>query len=448
MTGNRQSSRRQPSRRQVLAAGMAALAAPALRASAAAGEVDVVVVGAGAAGLAAAHQLKADGKSVIVVEARERIGGRVYTDASLGLPFDAGASYIHWAERNPWLAVARELNARLEQDAGGGAPADVFAHGTPIAADERSRRRSAFAILSGALENRDKAAPDGSFADLTAETPSLQAAAGALTRLSLGEDPERVSLADYDQLWAGDDYLLPDGYGTLVARYGADVAVRLATPVDAVRWDGPGVMVETPRGSIAAAAAIVTVPVGVLAAEAIRFTPPLPVAMLEAIHGLGMGALTKIALRLDGAKLGYPSSTDLFEVGEPRNPINIELWPFGRDLAIVYAGGDGARAWCEAGEGEAVAAALDLLAGIVGGEARRHFIAGRLAGWWADPYARGSYSVARPGHLAARAALAVPVAGKIWFAGEATAGGGAMTAGGAMLEGRRAARAAARAKPG
>jgi monoamine oxidase len=410
-------------RRHILAGAVAALTTPAWRGAAAMNEVDVAVVGAGAAGLAAAHELAAGGKSVVVVEARDRIGGRIHTDTALGLPFDAGASYIHWAEHNPWLAIARDRNVRLEQDAGGGAAPNLFA------------------ILSGALDHYDRAAPDQSFADFTADKPSLRAAAGALTRLSLGEDPERVSMADYEQLWAGDDYLLPDGFGTLAARYGADVPVRLSTPVEAIRWDGPGVAIETPRGSLAAAAAIVTVPVGVLAADAIRFTPPLPAPTQEAIHGLGMGALTKIALRLNGAGLGYLEATDLFEVGDAANPMNIELWPFDRDLAILYAGGDGARALCALGNDGAVAEALDLLAGIVGGEARRHFIAGRLAGWWLDPYARGSYSVARPGHLAARAALAVPLADKIWFAGEATAGGGAMTAGGALLEGRRAARA-------
>jgi len=436
-------------RRTLVAAGAAFMAAPAYRRSWAADDPssDVVVIGAGAAGLAAAVQLQALGKRVTVIEARDRIGGRVHTDTSLGLPFDAGAVYIHWAERNPWLDIARRFDVALQEDPGGG-PAIPFDNGRPLDEGERRRRRAGFSLVSRALANRDRSGPDRSFADLLAMEPDSRGASSPLTFLALGEDPQRVSVADYDQLWSGDDYVMPDGFGTLVARFGADVPVELSTPAQVIRWDGPGVVVETGRGEIRARTAIVTVPVGILASGAIRFAPALPSTTLEAIDGLGMGALTKVALRFNGERFGYPDTTDLFEIGDPGNPLNIELWPFGRDLAILHLGGDGARRLCELGNDDAVAAALDTLVKIVGGDARKHVRGGKLAGWWADPYSRGSYSVARPGRHPARQALAMPVGERLWFAGEATAGGGAMTAGGAFLEGQRAALAIASRRAG
>jgi monoamine oxidase len=229
-----------------------------------------------------------------------------------------------------------------------------------------------------------------------------------------------------------------------VARYGAEIPVRLETPVTAIRWDGPGVAVETPAGTINAGAAIVTAPIGVLKAGHIRFTPGLPERIEGALDGLGMGAYTKIALRLDRARVGQLEATDYFEVLDGVGATSFEFWPFGRDLALAILGGDHARRLCEAGERAAVDFVTERLAAMVGERIRGAVLGGRLAGWWTDPHACGSYSVVRPGHLEARTILREPIANRIWFAGEATAGGGAMTVGGATLDGRRAAEEVAR----
>ena len=410
----------------------------------AAAEVDVAIVGAGAAGLAAAKELRKAGRSFVVLEARSRIGGRAYTDDTLGVPFDAGAQYIHWAERNPWKKIADELKVPLEEDASGGIPV-VFANGVRMPDDERARRRSAFSRIWQALEAGVSA--DRSFADaVKGASPEIVGAAGGITQFALGEDPERVSIADYDQLWAGDDYLVPGGYGALVARWGADVPVRLSTPVSAIRWGGRGVVLETAAGSLTAGAAIVTVPIGVLKAGGIRFAPELPAPLQDALDGLGMGAYTKLALKIDRARVEPLEATDYIELVDG-SAVSFEFWPFGRDLCLVMLGGDHARKLCEAGEGAAIDFATERLAGMVGGHIRQAIAGGRLAAWWTDPYARGSYSVARPGRVAARQALRQPVGGKVFLAGEASAGGGAMTVGGATLEGQRVARAVLDAHP-
>ncbi|WP_375457821.1 flavin monoamine oxidase family protein [uncultured Enterovirga sp.] len=427
------------SRRAVLAGPALSVLAPALAGRAAAGtDVDVVVIGGGAAGLAAAKHLLSLGRSVIVLEARDRLGGRVHTDLRLGQPFEAGARYIHWAERNPWRRLAAELGLETRGDESG-SPGGfaVLDEGRPLSADERSSRRQAFTRLNDVLE-RGITGPDRSIAEIAgpADTDARGAAAG-LTLLSLGEEPERVSGADYGQLWSGDDLEVPGGYGTLLLRYGAGLPVRLNEPARLIDWSGPGVSVATPSGTVRARSAIVTVSVGMLRSGSLRFRPALPGTTLTALDGLGMGAYTKIALRL-----AQPAAGDLPEVldlGGGSGLINFDVRAGGPDLVVAHLGGDAARRLCEAGEREAVAHASERLGVVYGAEMARGVTGGVLAGWWADPFAQGSYSIARPGGAGARLALRQPIGERLWLAGEASAAGGAMTAGGATLEGFRAA---------
>lgn len=429
--------------RRTLLAGAAAfgVARPAW----ASAEVDVAVVGAGAAGLAAAAELRKAGRSVVVLEARDRMGGRAHTDTSLGIPFDAGALYIHWGERNPWKRIADELKVPLEEDGFGDVPL-VFRNGVRLSDAERQRRRGGFGRVWAAIE---QTTGDRSFTEAVRNaTPEVLDAAAGMTLFSLGEDPQRVSVADYQELWSGDDYLIPSGYGALVARTGEGLPVRLDTPVTAIRWDGPTVALETPRGTLTANAVVLTVPVGVLQAGGIRFTPELPAETRDALSGLGMGAYTKIALRIDRRRIDPLESTSYIELGERGAATSYDFWPFNRDLMIALLGGDHGRAICELGEREAVAYATDRLVAMVGGHARAAVTGGRLSAWWTDPWSRGSYSIARPGRASAREALRQPVGGRIHIAGEATAGGGAMTVGGATLEGIRAAKAIIRGKSG
>lgn len=402
-----------------------------------AAEVDAVAVGAGAAGLAAARGLLAAGRSVAVLEARERIGGRMHTERRLGSRFDAGAQYIHWADRNPWRRIASELGIRTEEETGWAA-LRVFSGGVELADVDRARRRRAYGELDGLVAAAIR--PDRSVADAVRDVglDVVEAATGS-TRLVLGEEPERVSAADYSAQWSGDDLLVPDGYGALAERFGQGLPVRLGTPVRRIRWDGPGVAVETGSGTIRARAAIVTVSIGVLQSGAITFAPALPDATGAAIHGLAMGAYTKIALRIDGAMIDHAAVRDAIDLESAAATTMFDPWPFGRDLVLAYTGGDFARDLCRAGEAAAIAHATERLAAITEPRVASAVTGGALADWWTDPYSRGSYSIAKPGRFDARDALKQPVGGRIWFAGEASAGGGAMTAGGAFLEGERAA---------
>jgi hypothetical protein len=178
---------------------------------------------------------------------------------------------------------------------------------------------------------------DASFAQAAAqEGPEVAAAMAGLARLNLGEEPEYVSCADYDQLWSGGDLVPGGGYGMLVQRFGAEIPVRLGTAVTRVDWSGPGVVLETAVGRVAARAALVTVPVGVIQAESIRFVPSLPAESLAGFDGLRMGAYTKIALRIDRAKLGGTALGDTIDLGGGRDLISFEVFPSGRDVVLAY----------------------------------------------------------------------------------------------------------------
>jgi len=424
-----------------LAAGLAGAPAPAVAA-----EPDVVVIGAGAAGIAAARQLQAAGRTTLVLEARNRLGGRTFTDRSLGPAYDAGAMFIHWAERNPWTEIARELGVQTPNESWGGG-FQLFQNGKPMPAGDRARRRGAFGEIDRRLETADLHERDLSVADLLSDLgPDMAPVAASGMLLSIGEEPARISARDYQRLWSGEDYVVPSGYGDLVARYGAGLDIRLGQPVTAIDWSGPRVAVTTPAGTVRARACIVTVPVGVLQSGAIRFTPVLPARTRDALAGLGMGALTKIALKVDGDRFGIAPGTTYFEAGTGSRLISFELFPDDRDLVIGYCGGDFARDLSHAGTDAAREQVVDLLAGMIGAGFRKAAGAVSFPAWWTDPFSHGSYSVCLPGHAAARERLAEPIGGKLWLAGEATAGGGAMTAGGATLAGRTAAAAVARLK--
>ena len=433
-------------RRRVLAsAGALAVASPAIAQTGAAHDADVVVIGAGAAGLCAARELQKLGRSFVLVEARDRVGGRVFTDTSLGQPFDAGAVYVHWAERNPWREIAGRVGASLVN--ADSIPGDFQLFENGRRAQRRGRR--GFQIINEKFDEHSRV-PDVSLTERVRDEgdDALRAVYG-MARMSLGEEAERVSSRDYARLWSGDDLVAPAGYGTLVADYAKGLPVSLSTRVTAIDWSGQGVVVTTDRGALRARSAIVTLPVGVLKAGSIRFTPALPDATQAGLDGLGMGALTKIAMRFEGDRFGLTPGTDLWDLVSDRATFDFECWPFDRNLVVAIFGGDHARDVVALGETGAVSLALERLKAIVGAGAEKAFRGGRLAAWSTDPFSLGCYSHALPGHADARAKLAAPVGERLFFAGEATGGenfGGAMTAGGASLAGIDAARKAARLK--
>lgn len=412
---------------------LAGLGGTALAAPAHGGEPEVVVIGAGAAGLAAAATLQAAGRRVVVLEAMDRIGGRAFTDTrTFGVPFDVGCAWLHAADRNPWTAYARahgfDLRPHeydLEQVWLGPRPADAAVV------------NAAEAAMSEAIS----AAPSDVAASLVADvsTPVGEAAGDYLGALDMAVDLDELSTFDYA---AAEDLspnlLCAEGFGAIVAHRGRGLPVRLSTPVRAVRWDGPGVTVVTDRGDLRARAAVVTVSTGVLAGGGLRFTPDLPLAHQQAIADLPMGMLAKIPLLMN-RRLGPGPFIDLLLARRGRRDLYVLCHPFDSDLMIGFVGGDLGWELSAAGEAAAVDFAVQGLVEMFGSAARGAVVRGGLTPWASNPWTRGAYAAASPGRFAARAALAEPVGDRLFFAGEALAGGLIQTCGGAWLSGRAAA---------
>ncbi|KQY75574.1 hypothetical protein ASD25_12035 [Brevundimonas sp. Root1423] len=400
------------------------------------GDPDVVVVGAGSAGIAAALTARADGLSVVVLEAAARIGGRAFTDtATFGTPFDVGCAWLHKADDNPYTGYARDNGFTLqahEYDL-----ERVWLGPEPSPAHLVNEAEHA---MSEAITAAPEDVAAASIVDLS--SPVSEAAGDYLGALDMAVDLDELSTFDYanaDEL--APNFLCAQGYGSIVAHRGRDLPVRLNTPVRGIRWDGPGALVETDAGSLRTRAVIVTASTGVLASGAIRFTPDLPIPTQDAIADIPMGMLAKIPLQIRNQRFGLEPFTDVLLARRGRRDLYFLSFPFTSDLMVGFVGGDLGWELSAAGEAAAVDFATQGLVEMFGSDAARAVVKGALTPWASNPWTRGAYAAASPGRYGAREALARPVGDRIFFAGEAVAGGLIQTCGGAYRSGEAAARA-------
>jgi monoamine oxidase len=395
-------------------------------------DYDVVIIGAGVAGLAAARRLQAQGRRFLVLEARDRIGGRTLTEAFMGVPVDRGAHWLHSAEINPLVPLARAQGLTLTastRDEGRlfDAPG-VFAAGAEGAvarsdrALERNFRRRANTLSTDSMQSL--AGGDG-------------ALAAQLISFAIGEEPDRIAASDVAML-AGDgtDMAIAGGMGGFIRRIGADVPVRLQTRVERIDWSAPGgVTVSGPFGSVRARACLVTVPPAALAADGgIRFSPELPAAKQAAMTQLPMGVFSKVALRLDAPMPELPLySIDAARLA--RGDLHALHHAPGSSVATLMLGGNAARAVIAAGDAAAISEARAVLAAVAGSAAVARVQGGLFSEWLSDPFARGSYAHVTPGSGDPRGEFARPVADRLFFAGDTVGGDLSMTVGGAWRSG-------------
>ena len=398
-----------------------------------------MVVGAGAAGLAAARRLRAEGIAVTLIEAGSRIGGRAWTGQIGGEPFDHGASWLHDAERNPLVGLASNDDHLINSDAARQEMMTV--NGRPATSGELEAYEAAWdrldTVVAPALAGPDvslAAAMAPMQADPWAELIALWEGA-----IIAAADAADLGVQDWRRNRLGGSNLVPaQGVGAYLAKHLATEA-ELNTAARRVAWSGPGVRIETPCGTIAAGAAVITVSTGVLAAGGLRFDPPLPGAVQASIHALPMGLLSKVAFpRLGDERLELADST---LVADRDGRMTFIAWPQGRRYLAGFFGGS--LAWSVADDARAAEAlARDELRRALGDDvARRVGPAAAVTNWGRDPLFAGSYAYAGPGDADARGALAAAFPGeRIVFAGEATRTDGlAGTVGGAYLSGVAAA---------
>ncbi|MGY3236825.1 monoamine oxidase [Bradyrhizobium sp. USDA 4472] len=398
--------------------------------------VDVAIIGAGAAGLGAAHALEGSGLSVIVLEARNRLGGRAWTvQASPEVTFDVGCGWLHSADRNSFVAIARKLGFELNKDL---PPWRERAYGNAFPQELRDdfmRAMDAFyeRLWQSAQKGKDEPA-SRSLEPGNRWNPMID----AISTYINGCELEDMSTLDWDAYEDSElNWRVRRGYGALIAAYGAPGPVALNCNVALIDHSGKHVRLETSLGRLTADKVIVTVPTNLIAEEAIRFSPPLP-AKVDAAAGLPLGLDDKVTLALDGAE-AFPKEGNLRGATMRTGMGTYHIRPFGQPCIEGFFGGSFARQLEDAGEGAIAAHSIDEIAGFLGNEIRSKLKPLYESRWGHDPFARGSYSHALPGRAGDRAVLAAPVDGRLFFAGEATSPNFFTTAHGARDSGERAA---------
>jgi monoamine oxidase len=435
------------SRRDFLSASAALTLAPLLGARALAAplprEADIVVIGAGAAGIAAARRVMAANRKVIVIEASGQIGGRCATDAtSFDVPFDRGARWLHTPDTNVLIKLARTAGIDV-------APA-------PPSQKLRIGRRNAragetedlLATLVRANRAIDDAARKGDISCAAALPKDLGDWAGTidfvLGAYATGKDLK--DLSTLDQFRAQDraiDVGTRQGLGTLMGKLGESVPVALSTPATRVSWSGRDISVETPSGRIAARAAIVTVSSNVLVSGAIKFTPELPKRQLDAAAKLSLGSYDRIALQLAGNPLGLGRDELMIEQSTDTRTGALFANIGGSSLCTVDVAGSFGRDLAAQGEAAMTAFAVEWLAKLFGSDIKGAVKRSAATRWNASPFVLGAMSGAAPGGQGSRRVLTEPM-GNLFVAGEATHETLWGTVDGAWESGERAADAALR----
>jgi monoamine oxidase len=401
--------------------------------------VDIAIIGAGAAGLGAAHALENSGLSVVALEARDRIGGRAWTiQPAPGITFDLGCGWLHSADKNSFVAVAKQLNFEIDKTRPPWRE-QSFDKGFPL-----PERQDFIAALDAFYERAEEAAQRGG--DDTAShylepgnrwNPMIH----AISTYVNGCELDQVSIRDmaaYED--TGINWRVRRGYGTLMAAWGAPCPLALNTEVTLIDHSGARLRIETSRGRLAADKVIVTVPTNLIADEAIRFHPALP-EKVEAARGLPLGVDDKVMLALDEPD-SLPKDGNLRGATMRTAMASFHLRPFGQPCIEGFFGGSFARELEDAGDGAFGAESIEQIVKLLGSDFRRRLKPLVESRWARDPFARGAYSHALPGHSGDRAILAAPVDGRLFFAGEATSPNFFSTAHGAKDSGERAAREA------
>jgi len=391
---------------------------------------DVIVIGAGAAGLSATAELISKGKSVICIEAMNRIGGRCYTDNSIfGVPYDMGAHWLHGYSENQIAEYGKKhkdvFNIWRDPDES----YLVYDGNKKLVWPEDAGLWNLYDKIKSIKNNNGK--KDVPLIDLLPEDVKNDEWFGTVQKIVCTRDFDNQSPYDDNVNWKDpgeEDGFCKQGYGTLLAHYRKDVPVKLNTIVNEIKWDGKDVKVETNNGTITAKACVVTVSTGVLNAGKIKFTPDLPKKKYEAFEGISMSPYQRVAIQFkeDFYKENKVSS-DTYFYSKVKNekpyakPQNGTLKVCHTNISYFYMKGQFATDMAKEDDKTSVDFVLNYLRATFGSNIDKYFIKAHVTDWINNPYTIGAYSGAIPGKAKLRKALKKPVKNKIFFAGEATA---------------------------
>lgn len=373
---------------------------------------DVVVVGAGAAGIAAGRRLAEAGVSFVVLEARDRVGGRAHTITQRNFPIDLGCGWLHSADINPMVGVAEANGFHVERSP---APWTRQSGHVGVTDEELDDFRETFGAFEERIDAEAERNPPVAASAYLEPGNRWNPMLHAIFSYISGGTLECIDARDYARYQdTGKNWRVREGYGALYAALGAALPVQLDTRVSAIDVSGRGVRLDTSRGVVETKNVIVAVPTSML--HTIAFTPEMP-DKLEAAAGLPLGTAEKLYFLLAEPE-ELPVDGHLFPRFDTTDMGSYHLRPLGRPLIEVYFGGDLARELATAGADAMVAHARAELSRLLGSSFPARLTTLASSAWAVDPLALGSYSYAKPGCAEMRAVLAEPRE-PLFFAGEA-----------------------------
>lgn len=402
------------------------------------GQPEIVIVGAGAAGVGAGMELTRRGVPFVILEASGRVGGRAYTDkTSLPYAWDKGCHWLHCADVNPLVAEADRVGAQYLK----GGREDwnaVWASGHWA---DKAGRAETLSIMEAAFEAVYEAGGNGRdvpIADVLPDAGDWAPIVRHWIQLMSSGDPEQVSTRSYaDYQDTEQNWPVKSGYGDLIERLAAGLPVRLDSPVSGIEQHANDVRVTTAAGTIAAKAAIVTASTAVLNSGAIEIGAGPARDLLTLMQNVPCGFYEKVAIAFDKDVFGsieQPSVNILPVDGSA--PINFQFANFGNPMVIGHLAGSVARQLLAEGDAEMVEFAMQRLVAAFGSDIKARMVNAATTDWGSNPFVRGGYSFAKPGCAHLRHEMINADTGNLAFAGEAFSKQWEATAHGAWASGR------------
>ena len=365
----------------------------------------------------------------LIVEARERLGGRSWTVAHDGFALDLGCGWLHSAERNPWVEIARAQGLTIDET-----PPPWMRSSLGFRGTEQNDYREAMERFYARVSELARTDADTSMAAALESGGRWNGLLGAVITFISGAEPVQVSARDFDNYDNTEvNWRVVEGYGAAIAGYGKNVPATLGCQVARIDHGGKRLKIETAKGTIAADRVIVTLPSTVLAEMESLFAPALP-EKTQAARNLPLGLNDKLFIALDRPE-EFEANSRLFGHKNLSKTAAYHIRPFGRPMIEAFFGGALAVELEAAGEGAFFDFAVAELTDRLGNGFATRLKPIRIHRWGADPLARGAYSYALPGKVDCRATLAAAVDGRLFFAGEACSKHDYSTAHGAYLTG-------------
>lgn len=428
------------SRRSFLAAGAGAASFPMWGQLSVAAETDVAIVGAGAAGIAAARRIQALGKRVVVLEASDRIGGRCITEtASFDVPFDTGAHWLRGPDRNPVAKLSIGTGLELY-------PAPP---GQKMRIGRRNAREGELEEYLSMVVRARRAIEDGSRKadvscaqvmpkDMGEWQPSVEFFLGPF---AFGKDFNELSVFDVARASEREaDAFCRQGFGALLARLAQGLNVQLASPVTRISTlPKGGFTVETAKGALQARVVIVTVSTNILSEGKLAFSMGAPKRHMDAASRLRLGNYERIALEIPGNPFGLARDDLVFEKADGKRTASLLANVSGTSLSYVDVAGSFGRDLASKGPREMTAFAIEWLDKLFGADVKKAIKRTQATQWAFSPYVMGSMSAAAPSAQATRRILMEPIFDRVYYAGEAAHETLYGTVGGAWESGERAA---------